>query len=50
MAFFDQNNAKPFTAQLSHFRGEKLEKLSLTNQGDAESWIQEFSLVYAEVR
>jgi DNA topoisomerase-1 len=39
--FFDQNNAKPFTAQLSHFRGEKLEKLSLTNQGDAESWIQE---------
>jgi DNA topoisomerase-1 len=38
--FFDQES-KPFTAQLSHFRGEKLEKLSLTNQEDAQSWIQE---------
>ncbi len=38
--FFDQNK-KPFTAQLSYFHGEKLDKFSIKNEEEAKSWIQE---------
>lgn len=37
--FFDQEK-KPFSAQLTHYQGEKLDKFSLKTQEEATSWIQ----------
>jgi DNA topoisomerase-1 len=34
---------KPFQAQLSHFRGDKLDKLTVSTQEQAEQWTEEVS-------